>query len=65
MKLGLEKIDELFIQISELEKCPIILLEIAPDQFKAIDYFAEQKLDKKMSTPVKDLAGRDRIAIIK
>ncbi|XOU95024.1 MAG: peptide chain release factor N(5)-glutamine methyltransferase [Candidatus Kerfeldbacteria bacterium] len=64
-KLGLEIIDELFIQISELEKQPIILLEIAPHQFKAIDYFAEQKLNKKISHPVKDLAGRDRIAIIK
>ncbi len=64
-KLGLEKIDELFTQISELEKQPIILLEIAPDQFKAIDFFAEHKLGKKMSEPVKDLAGRDRVAIIK
>ena len=63
-KMGLELLDELFIQLTELEKTPTIILEIAPQQFKAIDYFAEQKLNKKMHEPVKDLAGRDRVAIV-
>ncbi len=63
-KMGLELLDELFIQLSDLDKIPIIILEIAPNQFKAIDYFAENKLNKKMHEPVKDLAGRDRVAIV-
>lgn len=63
-KMGLELLDELFIQLTELEKTPTIILEIAPQQFKAIDYFAENKLGKKMHEPVKDLAGRDRVAIV-
>ncbi|MDP2684373.1 MAG: peptide chain release factor N(5)-glutamine methyltransferase [bacterium] len=63
-KMGLELIDELFIQLSDFEKIPILILEIAPHQFKAIDYFSERKLNKKMSPPVKDLAGRDRVAIV-
>ena len=64
-KLGLEKIDELFTQISELKNTPIILLEIAPTQFKAIDYFVENRLTNKTVSLIKDLSGRDRVAIIK
>ncbi|MFA5134488.1 MAG: peptide chain release factor N(5)-glutamine methyltransferase [Patescibacteria group bacterium] len=65
-KLGLELIERLLMQSAEaMPVDTMIVLEIAPTQAKAIDYMAGQYLPLKKVSFIKDLAGRDRVAVIR
>jgi release factor glutamine methyltransferase len=65
-KLGLEKIDQLISQSPRaLGLNGLILLEISPTQTEALRYLVLQHWPDKNLIIVKDLAGRDRVAIIK
>ncbi|MFH1207153.1 MAG: peptide chain release factor N(5)-glutamine methyltransferase [Patescibacteria group bacterium] len=64
-KLGLELLDRLIQQLpGRLAPGGIALLEIAPSQVKAVDYFVERSLPDKKVLFIKDLSGRDRVAKI-
>lgn len=64
-KLGLELLDRLIHQLPKrLAPGGMALLEIAPQQVKAVDYFVERSLPDKKVLFIKDLAGRDRVAKI-
>ncbi|MFA5051786.1 MAG: peptide chain release factor N(5)-glutamine methyltransferase [Patescibacteria group bacterium] len=64
-KLGLELLDRLIQQLPKrLAPGGMALLELAPNQVKAIDYFVERSLPDKKVQFIKDLAGRDRVAKI-
>lgn len=64
-KLGLELLDRLIQQLpGRLAPGGMALLEIAPSQVKAIDYFVERSLPDKNVLFIKDLSGRNRVAKI-
>ena len=64
-KLGLEIIERLLIQTPKyLKPEGKIFLEISPTQIKALEYIVEQQLPGKKVEFKKDLAGRDRVAMV-
>ena len=64
-KLGLELLDRLIQQLPKrLAPGGMALLEIAPSQVKAVDYFVEKSLPDKKVLFIKDLSGRNRVAKI-
>ncbi|MDD5040759.1 MAG: peptide chain release factor N(5)-glutamine methyltransferase [Patescibacteria group bacterium] len=64
-KLGLELIDRFMEQLPDrLAPGGIALVEIAPSQVKAVDYFVERSMPEKKVNFLKDLTGRDRVAKI-
>ena len=64
-KLGLEIIERLLMQAPKYLK-PVgkIFLEISPMQTKALEYVVEQQLPGRKVEFKKDLAGRDRVAVL-
>jgi len=65
-KMGLELIEKLLFQSTTIAPNKYaILLEIGPGQIEALKYIAETKMPGKTVRFVKDLADRDRVAIIK
>ena len=65
-KMGLELIEKLLFQSTTITPNTFaILLEIGPGQIEALKYIVETKMPDKKLAFVKDLADRDRVAIIK
>lgn len=64
-KLGLEIIEKLLVQASQLLKPTArIFLEISPNQTKALEYIIEQQMPDRKIVFKKDLAGRERVAVV-
>ena len=65
-KQGLELLEKI-ITDSKQSLAPegVMLLEFSPTQTKAIDYFVERHLPGRRVIFIKDLSGRDRVAMIK
>jgi len=64
-KLGLEIIERLLMQAPKyLKPEGKIFLEISPTQTKALEYIVEQQLPGRKPEFKKDLAGRDRVAVV-
>lgn len=64
-KLGLEIVERLLIQAPKyLKPEGKIFLEISPTQTKALEYIVEQQLPGRKVEFKKDLAGRDRVAVV-